>query len=125
MENEPPHPVRTVQLRGKIRVSCGDSQFCVDFQERRALIEFPSFSRLLKVKSEIDSLRESISRLPHLPGREKGTKGARTTGASRIALDFEEYRLTVRGRSIGKIDFEGGDVKFHLTPFDFITKRMS
>lgn len=122
MENEHPLPRKTLHLHGTVRISCGDSQFSVDFQEGRTLVEFPSFARLLKVKSEIDSLRNSISRLPPLP-----TSGSvrEQRVALRVRFDLPEFRLTVRGRSIGRIDFAEGNVKFHLTPFDFITKRMS
>jgi len=122
MENELSLPGKTLQLHGKVRISCGDNQFSVDFQEGRTVVEFPSFSRLLKVKSEIDSLCQAVSRLPPLPG---GGSAGKRAAPSRVGLDLPEFRLTVRGRSIGKLDFEGGDVKFHLTPFDFITKRMS
>lgn len=122
MANESPVTRRAFQLRGKIRISCGDSHFSLDFQEGRTLVEFPSFSRLLKIKSEVDSLRRSISRLP--PSSGSGV-GGKLPASSAIDLDLPEFRLTVRGRSVGKADFDGGGVRFHLTPFDFITKRMS
>ena len=115
MGNETPRTGKALSLRGKLRISCGDHAFSVDFQEGRTLVEFPTFSQLLKVKSEIDSLRESISRLPPLP----------SSGRTGSAIELPEFRLTVRGRSIGKLEFEEGSVHFHLTPFDFITKRMS
>ena len=122
MESEIPLPGKTLEIRGQIRISCGDSRLSVDFQKDRTLVDFPSFSRLLKMKSEIDSLRQSISRLPPLPAtRSVEMAIARPS----ITFNQPEFRFTVRGRSVGKLDFQDGDVRFHLTPFDFITKRMS
>ena len=115
MGSETPLTEKSLSIRGKLRISCGDTSFCVDFQERRTVVEFPTFSQLLKTKSEIDSLRESISRLPLLP----------SSGRAGTGINLPEFRLTVRGRSIGKLDFQDGGIRFHLTPFDFITKRMS
>ncbi len=122
MESEIPLPGKTLEIRGQIRISCGDTRFSVDFQRDRTLVDFPSFSRLLRMKSEIDSLRQSISRLPPLPVTRSVEKAIARPS---ITFDQPEFRLTVRGRSVGKLDFQGGGVQFHLTPFDFITKRMS
>ncbi len=82
-------------------------------------MEFPSFSQLLKVKSEVDSLRGLVARIP--PLRESGI----TQVKRNAPLEIPEFRLTVRGRSVGKVNLQGGGVHFHLTPFDFITRRMS
>lgn len=109
-------------IRGKINISCGDSKFSVDFREERTLVEFPSFSQLLKVKSEVDSLRGLISRIPPLPVKQASPE--KITIIRKPALEMPEFRLTVRGRSIGKVDFKNGGLHFHLTPFDFITRRM-
>ena len=108
-------------MRGKITFSCGDDSFSVDFQDKGTLVEFPSFSRLLKVKSQLDSLRGSMSRLPSLP---QGGVKAGKKNLLRGGFNLPEFRLVVRGRPIGKLEFGSGGVHFHLTPFAFITKRM-
>ncbi len=118
MPTEVQPPGNGLAVRGKIRITSGDTRFSVDFQEERALLEFPSFSRLLRVKSEVDSLRDAISRLPPLPATPGGSLSPAHPG-------LPEFRLTVRGRSVGKLEFLGGGMRFHLTPFDFITKRMT
>ena len=112
---------RSLEIRGKITFSCGDDSFSVDFQDKGTLVEFPSLSRLLKVKSQLDSLRGSMSRLPSLP-QSRVTAGKNPL--SRVGFNLPEFRLIVRGRPIGKLEFGGGGVHFHLTPFAFITKRM-
>jgi len=121
MQSESQFCEKSLEIRGKITFSCGDGSFSVDFQDKRALVEFPSFSRLLKVKSQLDSLRGSMSRLPPLP---QGRDTKETTPRSRVDFNLPEFRLIVRGRPIGKLEFGGGGVQFHLTPFAFITKRM-
>lgn len=118
MRTDPKTSVGSLRISGKIRVSCGDTRFTVDLRPDRAIVDFPSFSQLLKMRSEVDSLRASISRLPPLPG------SINPPGQRRYPV-LPEFRLTVRDRSIGKLEFRQGGVHFHLTPFDFITRRMS
>ena len=122
MPTEIQSSTKGLQIRGKIQITSGDNSFSVDFQDERALVDFPSFSRLLRLKTEVDSLRKSISRLPPPPGARPPVDNELRP---RTPFYLPEFRLTVRGRSVGKLDFQGGGMRFHLTPFDFITKRMS